>query len=141
MADRILSFWLDKHKGGDTMMLPAYYLEADYSVKAVRIHAETAPGDDDALFEIYDDGVSIMEDHDYRYTTYITNTATYSGDTTIHLSKDATEDTMAEDFVLDSEIEAGSWITCYMTQSGGNPKNVTVQLELERLSEGDEDTD
>ncbi len=137
MADRILTWSCKRCEGNPTVLLPAYFLEGDYTPTAVRIYADTAPDVEDAEFEIYDDGVSSMNDKDYNYSTYAANTATYSGTYEIHLPKGENIDEMAEDF-NNTSIEKGSWITCAIRKDGGG-KNFTVQLELEKLSESDED--
>ncbi len=139
MADRTLIWSAKRCEGNPTTLLPAYYMEGDYEKVAVRIHAEDAPVDEDAQFEIYADGESIMNDHLYNYDDYIANTATYTGETMIHLPVDDTEDTMAEDFSNDN-IEAGTWVTCAFLKDGGG-KNFTIILELNRLSDSDEETD
>lgn len=139
MADRILTWSMKTYPGGTAMMLPSYYMESEYDVKAVRIHAGTPSNSGDIVVDIFADGVSIMADHDYSYADYIANTATYSGETTIRMYEGDTSDEMAEDFNY-TPIPAGSWVTCVMT-SGGTAKDITVILELDKLSDGDEDTD
>lgn len=137
MADRVLTFSAKRCDGDPTIMLPAYFVEGDFTPIAVRIHAEDAPDVEDARFDILDDGVSIMHDHEYTYSEYIANTATYSGATFIELGKNQTSEEMAED-LLETPIEAGSWITCVLHRDGGG-KNFTVVLELETLDEPDEE--
>ncbi len=139
MADRILTWSVKRCDGNPTTILPAYYMESEYTPTAVRIYAETAPTVDDAEFEILDDGVSIMNDHQYSYSTYAANTAVYTGVYTIHLPINSTVDEMAEDF-REEVIAAGSWVTCQIRQDGGG-KNFTIQMELDKVSESDEDTD
>lgn len=110
-------------------MLPAYYIEEDCEVTSVRIYTETAPTIEDARFEVYDDGVSIMSDHSYNYDTYKADTANYTANTYITLPQDATTDEMAEDFDTNN-IDAESWVTCKCIRAGG-AKNITIQLELD----------
>jgi hypothetical protein len=140
MADRILTWFVDRFNGNPTTMPPAYYMDAEFVPVAVRIYAEHGPSLDDATFEIYDDGVSIMNDRTYLEATYVANTATYQGDYTFMLGKGETVDEMAEDFKT-SVIEQGSWLTCAMKSTGADEKNITVQLELNRVSESEEEED
>ncbi len=137
MADRTLIWSAKRCDGNPTTMLPAYYIEVDYEPVAVRIYAESAPGIEEAVFEIYDDGVSIMSDIAFRYLTYISNTATYRGTYTTKLPKGANSDEMAEDFNA-TPIKVGSWVTCAIKADGG-ARNITVQLDLNRVSEPSED--
>lgn len=133
MADRILTWSVHKCTGNPTVMLPSHYIEADFAPVAVRIYAVKAPDYDEAKFEIYDDGVSIMEDHAYNYNTYIANTATYSGTYEFFLGKNENAEEMAENF-KEVPIETGSWLTCVLKQAGGG-MDFTVILELDKLSE------
>jgi len=140
MADRVLTWFVDKFAGDPTTMHPAYYMDGEYVPVAVRIYAETGPSLDGATFEIRDDGTSIMCDNTYTYAAYVANSATYTGTFTFELPKGETSDDMAEDF-KSIPIAAGSWMTCVMRSSGADEKNITVQLELNRLSESDEEPD
>lgn len=137
MADRILTFSAKRCDGDPTVMLPAYYIETDLSPVAVRIYAVDAPDVTEAEFEIYDDGVSIMNDKSFSLETYQANTSTYSGTHEIFLGKGENSEEMAEDF-NDNVMEHGSWITCVMKKDGGG-KNFTVILELAKVSESGED--
>lgn len=136
MADRTLVWTIEKSEGNPTHMMPAYYMEAEYEPVAVRIYAHTAPVTS-ATFEIYDDGVSIMNDSAWNYAAYRANTQAYSEVRTIELPAGANSDEMAEDF-SETPIEAGSWVTCSLTNDGGARK-ITVLMDLERISEGNED--
>lgn len=136
MADRILTFSIADPFGSSKQMLPAYFLEAECEVKAVRIHTGTAPLTEELEFDIYDDGVSIMNDNEYLYATYRADTANYSGSTTLHLGIGETDNEMVEDF-NNNIISPGSWITCQCIKGGG-AKDITVQLEIDIISESDE---
>lgn len=134
---RILTWFFEQYD--PSKKAPAFYMEAEYHPVAVRIRAETQPTVADAEFNIYADGVSLFEDHDYSYGTYIANSAAYRGDTNIHLAANSSVDEMAEDF-KEGTIESGTWLTCSILKDGGG-RNFTVQLELEKVSESDEDSD
>lgn len=135
MADRILHWFIEEPRPG--MALPAYHIEAEYETAAVRIRAETAPVTGDAAFSIRDDGTSIMADKMYRYADYITNTPGYTGNTDITLPHGALTEEMADDF-NNTPIAVGSWVTLAVIDGCG-AKNVSIQLELTKLSEDDED--
>jgi hypothetical protein len=138
MADKTLVWSVKRCDGNPTTMLPAYYIESEYEPIAVRIYAETAPIMD-ATFEIYDDGVSIMNDNAYKYSTYIANSPAYQGTYYFILPKGANSDEMAEDFNANN-LDIGSWVTCSILNDGG-AKNITVQLDLNRISESGEESD
>ena len=140
MANKVLVWSVHRCDGNPTVMLPSHYIESDVAPLAVRIYAVTAPDYDEAKFEIYDDGVSIMGDRNYSYSTYIANTANPpAASRDIFLGKGENSEEMAEDF-NDNTIEVGSWMTCVLTQDGGG-RDFTVVLELENLSESDEESD
>jgi hypothetical protein len=132
MADRILTWSCKRCDGNPTVMLPAYYLEKDFDPVAVRIRAESAPTASEAVFEIYADGVPIMNDYSFSYSDYIIDTQHYSGNYDFTLTKTETTDDMADDFNGNS-LEAGTWVTCVIKEDGSG-KNFTVQLELDEVA-------
>jgi hypothetical protein len=139
MADRILTWQCFQANGNKYHIGPTYYLEADYAPLAVRIVAEHAPDVDDAQFNIYDDGTSIFVDnaHVYRHTR--TGQIESDGaETEIPLHKDESSEPYAEDFIEDSILEQGSWISCNIIKDGGG-RNFTVHLELEKQTDTQED--
>lgn len=138
MADRILTWIIDKYPG-DTTVPGAFYIENEYTPVAVRIHAQTAPDVADATFDILDDGVSIFADRDKDLVTVSTGvTKFHTPNTKIILPKGDNSETDAEDFKENLEIEEGSWITCQMFADGGG-KNFTVILELDLQLPPEED--
>lgn len=125
---RILTFHFHGQSGNETRMLPAYYMEADYTPVAVRINAEDAPLAD-AQIDIFDDGVSIFNNRtplDYHYSTQ--KAQTKAAVTAAFLSGGVNSDENAEDFRA-SIIEKGSWVHCNLVTGGGG-KNFSVQFEL-----------
>ncbi len=132
MASRILTWHLLKTLGNETRIGPTFYIEADYTPVAVRIHAETAPNLADAEFDIYDDGVSIFSDRSVNLVNQTTGVVTeVTPKTTAVLIKGENSEEDAEEFGS-SLIEEGSWVYCNIIESG-NGKNFTVQLELESI--------
>lgn len=140
MADRILTWFFER----STDNVPAFYLEDDYEISAIRLRAETAPKDADATFNIYDDGVSIFADratsqiNSVNLETHVPNR--YTPNTTILLCKGDTEELEAEDLRENLHIDKGSWITCDLVNDGGG-KNFTVQMELDYELEREDDID
>ncbi len=119
------------------VMLPAFYMDGDYSKVAVRIYADTVPVRD-AKFDIFDDGVSIFQNRTikkYNISSGVDETGADS--TSIYLPAGAKSDELAD--VFNSEvIQEGSWLTGEVVDAGSG-KNFTVQLELSQVSEDDEE--
>lgn len=138
MADRQL-IWSTLHYPESGVMLPAYYLEGEYEPVAVRIYADSAPKVEACTFDIYDDGTSIFIDKD---ADNVDMTATYQhqhvANTKVSLEAGDTDELMADNFEDGLYIESGSWITCKMFNDAG-ARNVTIILELNKLSETEED--
>lgn len=118
MADRVLTWHREGVSADNVRIGPTYYLEAEYEPVAVRIHAENAPSDDAAVFDIKADGVSIFN-------------------STIALAKGQTTDEAADDFKAGLILSVGSWLHCQLLSTSGG-RNFTIQLELERVSEPEE---
>jgi len=107
MADRILTFFIPDYPYPPAT--PAYYIDRDMEMAAVRVHARTAPMAGDFVFDIKANGVSIFN----------TNPA---------LPKGQAIDEMAENFAV-SGLDEGNWVTFDVVTPGG-AKNTTVILEL-----------
>lgn len=75
----------------------AFYLEEDYALKALTIHAVDAPTNGDLIIDILDDGKSIMVQGEVK-ATKLTKT-----DAVIWFGTHSTAD-----FTLDEEVEGGS---------------------------------
>ena len=123
----ILTFY-SKELNGSGQYGPAYYMPYGATQVNLRIHAATAPMVDDARFEIYDDGVSIMENRTPTTLDDIVPPVAGTPDTTVILAKDQTSEGDAEDFII-GDIAEGSWVTCEVVNNGGG-KGFTIQLEL-----------
>ena len=124
-------------------MGPAYFIEADYTPTTVRIHAEKAPTNGAAEFDIFDDGVSIFDNRANIIRALPSEkgpTTSQETLTTVVLSEGDSVEETAEDFANELVIEHDSWVTCELSQSG-NGKNYTVILELQRVSEDGEEED
>lgn len=124
----ILTFY-SKELNGTGQYGPAYCMPYAATPVSVKIHAAEPPTVDDATFEIYDDGVSIMANHAEWTVTQTVPPVQDSTDTSIMLEKNQSDTEIAEDF-NDNDIEEGSWVTCIVTNNGGG-KGFTVQLEVE----------
>src|SRR3989304_507970 len=99
MADRVLIWHHDGTiRGDETRIGPTYYMEADYEVLKVRIHAETAPSIDDAEFDIKADGVSIFANRTPTPEDAVGRVASTTLTTTAVLSKGDNYEEDAEDF-------------------------------------------
>ena len=137
--NRILIFHYHDTAGNEKRMAPAYYMDAEYDKVAVRIYAETAPLRD-AIFNIYNDGVSIFSNRTSRAWDISTGEEiTGAADTNVCLAAGDNSDEMADDF-NNITIEEGSFVYCNLIDTGGG-KNFTVQLELSPLSEGESGED
>ena len=137
MSNRVLTWNALKSDGNLYSIGATYYIEADYEPVAVRLYAEVAPDVEDAEFNIYDDGVTILQNRasDTYYVTGGVQTKATSV-TNVVLTKGGNDEVFAGDF-KDTVIEGGSWVSCNLIKDGGG-KNFTVQLDLVRLSEEDE---
>ena len=134
--NRIFIFHLHETSGNQVVMLPSYFVDAEYEPVAVRIHAVTAPVRE-AKIDILDDGVSIFNDQGSTSVHRTTGVISIIGSgTAATLAAGENYEDSAEDF-LDSTIEVGSIITCNLVDSGSG-KHFTVQLELHQVSEDDE---
>lgn len=138
METRVLTFHEKEPYHYETRYGPTYYIEADYSPIAVRICAESAP-DRDAKFDIYDDGTSIFADRGSHAQINLSSgvRTTTDADTRVVLCKGETLEESAEDF-SGNVIEKGSVVYCKLIDSGDG-KNFSIHLELEKLTEDDED--
>ena len=137
--NRIFTFHLHETSGNQAVMLPSYFVNAEYEPVAVRIHAVTAPIRE-AKIDILDDGVSIFNDQGSQHVNKTTGViSTVGSGTAVTLAAGENYEESAEDF-LDSTIEVGSILTCNLVDSGGG-RNYTVQLELHQVSEDDDRED
>ena len=140
MADRILTWHRHITKHNETRIGPAFYMEADYEVVAVRIHSETAPTSGDVEVDILDDGVSIFSNRASSFSTPSSQKGVVGTSnpvrTTAILLKGETTEIDAEDF-NQNPIEIGSWVTCSI-EKRDTCENLTVHLELLKVSENDE---
>jgi len=121
----ILTFY-SQELSGSGQYGPAYYIPESMTPVNLRIHAAKTPTVDDATFEIYADGVSIMSN---RYPYTVTQTAPpvqNETDTTVMLPKNQSSAEDAENFNGD----VVGWVTCKVVNNGGG-KGFTLQLELE----------
>ena len=137
MSNKTLTWQTFKFEGNRYSIGPTYYIEADYEPVAVRIYAEVAPEIQDAEFNIYDDGTTIFADRSSS-TWYRDGGVQTQGTpiTNIALTKGEKDEVFASDF-NGTIIEGGSWVSCNYVTSGGG-LNFTIQLDLVRLSEEDE---
>lgn len=134
MSDRVLIWHYEGTIRGDGSNIgPTYYLESDYEAVAVRIHAETAPNVEDAKFDIQDqDGVSIFANQTPTATSPLGRVTYTTSTTSAMLPQGENYEEDAEDFKEGINIEEGTWLHC-VPVTGGNGKNFTVALELERV--------
>ena len=99
--------------------LMAYYDEREYSPEHIRLYSKNAPGLTGCQVDIRDDGVSILSDY-------------------AKLSDQENLEELAGNFPNEKPtIEEGSVITCHIMAPGG-VSNLSIQLELESLSDEDE---
>src|SRR3990172_7292738 len=97
-----------------------YYAERDYSPENIRLYSPNAPGKGVCQVDIRDDGVSILDDY-----------AKLSGEQTL--------EELAGNFADNKPtIEEGSIITCHIVDPGG-AGSVSIQLEMESLSDEDDE--
>jgi hypothetical protein len=132
--NRSISFHIES---GSQAMLPAHYLEADYALAAARIYAEIPPSVEDAEFDIYADGVSIFNNRTPTPTPAPGREAILTTTTTIALTKGNNSAEFTADF-LNENLDEGTWLTAKLIKGGGG-RNFTVQLDLIRISEPDQD--
>ena len=141
MADRILTWHEPDLNGNHGRIGPTYYIESDYEPVAVRIQAVVAPDGGELEIDILDDGVSIFENRTSRLTNptdVIGKTIDFGTPSTIAvLSKGENTEVDAETFITDLTIESGSWVYCEIVNQG-DCRNVTVHLELAKLSDPEE---
>lgn len=140
MADRILTWSFSRFPEGG-VLLPAYYLDGDYVPVAVRIHAGIPAVASDASFDIMVNGVSIFESrNESGDVTNINYQIQHVPDTTIILSAGDTNDEMADSFKNSLVLDSGGWVTCKVVNDSG-ARNVSINLELEKLTESDEESE
>jgi hypothetical protein len=132
MADRILTWFFPAIPFPPSA--PAYYVENDMDLSNVRIHALKAPTLGDCKIDIFADGVSIFNNNT-PVTRRDGTSRSVAGtpDTTVKLPQHQTSEALAEDFSR-TGIDAGTWVTCELVLPNG-ARNITVQLELNRLAE------
>ena len=107
----------------------AFYIEETCKPTTASVYAVRAPTND-ALIDVLDDGVSIFNNRTLTHqntTTGADLTGTAVTGAVLPAGTNSEED--AEDF-LDSDIEAGSWLTCNLLDSGAG-SGFTMQVVLE----------
>jgi hypothetical protein len=140
MAKRILTWSFARFPEGG-ILLPAYYMDADYEPVEVRIYADSVPKVNAAKFDILNDGVSIFNDKtEVANSTELFYQMHHVPDTTVELAATQSSDTMVEDFKNGVMLDEGTWVTCKVTDDSG-ARNVTIQLELQEMTESDEDAE
>jgi hypothetical protein len=138
MADKTLVWFFPD--APHQKLQPTYYAEEDFEKSALRIIADVAPVSD-CLIDIFvsnytgTEKVSIFNNH-FLDPMEMNTPPSAIPNTTINLPAGKTVDIAAENFT-DGEIAEGQLITCQMFASGG-AKNVTVILELNRLTKQSE---
>lgn len=131
--NRVLTFHHHGTTGNETRMLPTYYIEADYTPVAVRIHAEDAPTSD-AEVDIFDDGVSIFNSRASNLINPSSGVRTIVQNTTaVVLPAGSKSEENAEDF-SNTLIEEGSWVHCSLVNAGGG-FDFSVHLEISSSDE------
>ncbi|MFA6271384.1 MAG: hypothetical protein WC657_09360 [Candidatus Paceibacterota bacterium] len=138
MTDRLIFHEKDIIADG-ARIGPRYYIDGDCSPVAVRIDAERAPSDADLEVDILVDDSTIFDDRAPTSILTYGNSASFHhvSKTTAILPKGDNVEADADDFKAGAIIEGGSWVHCILKASGG-AKNITVQLDIEPLSEPDE---
>lgn len=109
MTTRILNWFFSGNPD-----MPAFYVSKDSNPEGLRVYAPNAPGAAECQIDIRADGVSILSHY-----------AKLGGQQ--HLEE------MAGTFATKS-IAEGAVVTCHVIDTGG-ANNISVQLELESLSE------
>ena len=139
MADRTLIFHFEDVRGEGNRIGPTYFIEADYEPLKVRMYAERAPTDGDVEVDILVDGTTIFNNRKTVYQKSYGDSTTFHqiASTTAVLPKGEHYEEDAEDFKANALIAEGSWVHCVLKALNG-AKNITVQMELERISEPDE---
>ena len=136
MADRILT-WHRPSGAGSGRMGPAYFIEAEYTPTAVRIHAERGPQNSDAEFNIFDDGETIFANRGEDTKDSFGNVISTTSEFTAVLPAGDFEEVIAEDF-NNNVIAVGSWMTCELVKASDG-LNYTVHLELRKSTEDEEE--
>ncbi len=134
MANLILTWSAYKDHGNRRAMAPsAYYMDTDYVPIAVRLYAEFTPEIEDAEFNIYDDGVTLLTDRATKKFRVLTGR--FEADPEVNVAISVGENTeVSTGDLKDTIIEEGSWVSCNIIKDGGG-RNFTVQLELEPIGE------
>lgn len=125
-----LVFHLHGHAGSNTMLSPsAYYISGECTPVAVRLYAGTAP-DEDAEFDILDDGETIFGTSEYTTVHNTTGVITEHSSVGYPTLMAGETSEVTDDNFNDNIIEEESWITCQVRDTG-NGRDFTVILELE----------
>ena len=133
MADRVLVWHHEgKIRGDESRIGPTYCLDADYEPVGVRIHAETAPNLEDAEFDIKVDDVSILTNRTPDRSVPVGRVGEITYTTTVLLPRGQNYEESAEDFRKEVLLAKDSWVSCVPT-NGGNGKNFTISLELDKV--------
>lgn len=121
--NRVLVWHLEPIRGGDESQGPVFYADHDYLPQAIRLYARVAPGGGDLKVDIRDDGASILTS---EYAT---------------LNKGGNAEEHAEDYPApQTAIEEGSFISLHVVRTG-DAEDVTCQLEMESLSNEDDESE
>lgn len=130
---RVLT-WEVKNVASQKYLGPRYYMDADYALSAMHIHAGVAPTDDDAEFDILVDSSTIFSDRTVAPGRRTDRAYTYTATTTALLSKGDNYEADAEDFRSDAVIEKGSWVWCKPIKDGAG-RDFSIHLVLEEIGE------
>ena len=142
MGTRILTFGPNQETiDGKTRLGATFYMEADYTPVAVRIHAARATTSEDAQIDILDeDNTSIFEDRSMPQRNVATGQVTSpDAETNALLVEGENGEEYAADFSTDVDgetiiIQEGSWLHCILEHTGGGD-NFSVSLELHTITE------
>ena len=110
-------------RGGDLSQGPVYYADHDYNPSAFRLYAQRAPDGGDLTVDVRDDGTSIF-------------TGNYAA-----LNKGGNLEEHAEDYpAAQPFIAEGSVISFHSVDKAG-AEGITGQLEIESVSDEDDESE
>ena len=127
MSNLILTWSAYKDHGNRRAMMPsAYYMDTDYVPIAVRLYAEFTPEIEDAEFNIYDDGVTLLTDRSTKKFNVTSGTFEADPETNVAISKGENTEVFTGD-LKDTIIAESSWVSCNIIKDGGG-RNFTSNL-------------
>jgi len=109
---RHLTWHIPESPYGEGSQGPAYFIEQEYDLLGIQIHAENAPDGDNLQIDVLEDGMSILR----SYAT---------------LTEGSHNEEAADRFVSDV-LSKGSWVTMEVKKMA-NAKNVTINMLIEAL--------